>query len=135
MPILNQDFDDVTTEYVVVEPGRYDARVESVKEDTVGQNNYEVLKVGVRIKDADDPDHYSYVGEALTATIFLNQTKKIKRLIHAAGMEARNGFDTDDLIGSTVKVRVGHRSFKTKEGEQATQAEVKDFLPVEELGG
>lgn len=132
MPHLDVDFTDVPDEILPIEPGIYDAEISNAPE-ILPTKSGEGTKLVVQMVIVDDDKH---AGRRLQDHISTKMATRIKRLIKSAGLEAGQGFDTEDLAGQRVKVKVKLESYQVSSPtlddpenmETRTASRVDDYL-------
>lgn len=125
MAFIDIDFDSVPTKFEQVPAGVYVCTVEKAEKKATKDGSGQ--KVEVEMKIADGP----MTGRTIFDHIGLKGGKPInlKRLIMSAGLVAGSGFDLNDLVGKTVKVRTKTATYTDKEsGEVKETTRLADYL-------
>lgn len=143
MPKIAASMADISTEYILPDPGFYEFEVVDVNETTVRQkapsSGAEVERVTYVVKSkivADengDTTHankpvYDYIN-IHTKEGELNEISlaNLKRYFEAIAPESANSdeADTDELKGGHFKAMLIHDTFKRPSGEEGTSAKIK----------
>lgn len=126
MARIETNFDEVPDQIMPVDPGVYTltveaATLEDVKPPKTGKKIVVILKV------ADEGN--KNFGRQIYDHISTKMDVKIKRLCLSAGIKpGAGGFDTEDLIGKTLKARISNRTYKDDNGAIKESSSVQDYL-------
>jgi len=132
MPHLEVDFTDVPDEILPIEPGIYEAEITEAPE-ILPTKSGEGTKLVVQMTVVGDDKNS---GRRLSDHISTKMQTRIKRLIKSAGLTPGSGFDTEDLAGQRVKIRVKQESYQVSSPtlddpdnmETRTASRVDDYL-------
>lgn len=126
MAKLNVNFDEVPNEVQPVDPGTYTAAVEEANlEETKDGKGMKVV-VKMKIKAENNPND----GRLVFDHISTKMQTQLKRLALSAGLNpGGDGYDTDDLIGKIVKIRVKNAPYKDeKTGETKETSRIAEYM-------
>jgi hypothetical protein len=133
MPLLDTDFSDVPDRIPVLDVGQYFCTIKGAEiRPPRGEKGLESLNIQLQVSEG--PNQGKVVFDEFPTPWLKDKSSstavKFGNLLSSAGFprEERRSVATEQLVGKSVQIIVGHEQYTAKTGDKVEKAVVKSYI-------